>query len=442
MRSLVLLVALLLCAASAASSGEARPPCTARSACQLTGPLRYDPARNVIELLLAEDACVVQTTVKGFDGREHARRDSCAPYPNKDWSAVHLRTPWGEELPGFMVTPGRLGFPLDFTRSGLDALAPDVDAALGKEWCIVGGPRPRCWTPTPEERPALHATLAVQTDTQIDVADVTAPPGLTAETLLVVGELRNGGAARLRLTVKNGGQGAAYLVSVTTRSNVTALHGLRFSFGKLEPGQSKVREVAVALPTDNDEMQAVVVLAFDEAHQFVPEPVTRRFAVLPAVSTPRLRIACQLMGGTGDRPHVDAGQILHVQCTVRNEGARARDVRVWADLAGRPANSSPAPFDLDTSRFQALSFTLVVPREATLDSELALTVRVRHADSKAVESEVITLVIARPAICPDGKLTRAQFETKRAELKRTLAEGIITQEEYDRYEEQLVGCLP
>jgi hypothetical protein len=254
--------------------------------------------------------------------------------------------------------------------------------------------------------------------------------------------LRNGAGSELTLTVLNDGEGPAYRVFATTRSNVEALHGLQFSFGKLEPHQAKTRRVRVKVPRDNDETEALVVLVFDEAHQFTPEQSSRRFAVRPAIDAPQLSMTCKLTGDASARPRVDAGQAVRVSCDVRNDGPRARGVKVTATLSGEPNPVSAAPFDLEQGKQNTVSLALRVPKSAALDSELSLNVRANAGVGAGSETQVtLTLLVARPKICPDGKLTREQFARKRAELRKKLDAGLISREEFDRYETELVGCL-
>ena len=46
-----------------------------------------------------------------------------------------------------------------------------------------------------------------------------------------------------------------------------------------------------------------------------------------------------------------------------------------------------------------------------------------------------------PKVCPHGRLTREKYRAKRAELKAALDAGELTQEEFDSYDAELVGCL-
>jgi hypothetical protein len=76
-----------------------------------------------------------------------------------------------------------------------------------------------------------------------------------------------------------------------------------------------------------------------------------------------------------------------------------------------------------------------------MDSELVIDVVARDPGSGVSGSHELKVLVARPKICPSGKLTRPEFVKKREELRKTLEAGVISQEEYERYEAELVGCM-
>lgn len=73
--------------------------------------------------------------------------------------------------------------------------------------------------------------------------------------------------------------------------------------------------------------------------------------------------------------------------------------------------------------------------------EDAATVLVVVTDAKGVTAEVTQKLTLTRALCVGGKLTRAQYDEKRAKLKKTLAEKLITQEEFERLDAELLRCL-
>ena len=53
----------------------------------------------------------------------------------------------------------------------------------------------------------------------------------------------------------------------------------------------------------------------------------------------------------------------------------------------------------------------------------------------------VTVIVGKPRLCKPGQLTRAQYAAKLTELRAAAAAGDLTQDQLDRYETELVGCL-
>ena len=45
-----------------------------------------------------------------------------------------------------------------------------------------------------------------------------------------------------------------------------------------------------------------------------------------------------------------------------------------------------------------------------------------------------------PRLCPPEKLTRAQYEEKRKKLQKLVKDGLLKEEEFQRYDAILLGC--
>ena len=69
------------------------------------------------------------------------------------------------------------------------------------------------------------------------------------------------------------------------------------------------------------------------------------------------------------------------------------------------------------------------------------TVLLVVTDGAGTSVEMTKKLTMTRALCPGGKLTRAQYDEKRAKLKKTLAQGAITQEEFERLDGDLIRCL-
>jgi hypothetical protein len=252
--------------------------------------------------------------------------------------------------------------------------------------------------------------------------------------------MHNGAANELVLTLANQGEGAAYRLRVVTRSNIPALHGLRFSYGRLRPGESKTRRARIQVPRENSEAEAVVVLVFEEASGRGPEQTSVRAKVLPAVDRAVLALACRFEGVSGEPPRADAGATVHLGCDVRNDGSATHGVILRVVYPGQKRSIQLLPFDLDAKQTTHMRVAMSVPREAAIDSALAVQVSV--VDDQGVRADTtVSVAIASPKICPDGRITREQFLEKRAALRKKHDAGLVNDADYQHYEDELIGCM-
>jgi hypothetical protein len=447
-RRLLLALFLTLSACAMAPSAPAEESGSAEPDFVMTGGVvRLDRDKGLLVLRLPVSSCSRAHVFKRANGDIHTVDEPCPAFPRTGWQAARLVTPWGAKLTPSQGGAGGVAFRIDWAKTGIDALAPDAATHLQRPWRIESPDayEPAEWEPVQADLDAMVALIGRATDTQIEVADVSAPPQVEVVSLRTVDELRNGTSGQLVVEVHNKGVGAAYRLVATTRSNIPALSGLQISFGRLLPGETKTRRMPVALPRLNREDEALVVLLFREAHRFAPAQASARFPVRPAVDVAQLGIACKLLDlapGPGDpRPLVDAGQTTNLSCEVRNDGAPVAEVRVVATLEGRTTRVTSAPFDLPTGHAHQVLLAIDVPQDAAIDSELGLVVETVGGKDAAVARTRLSALIARPQICPEGKLTREDFARKRDELRRKLAAGLITKAEYQKYEAELVACL-
>jgi hypothetical protein len=162
--------------------------------------------------------------------------------------------------------------------------------------------------------------------------------------------------------------------------------------------------------------------------------------VLPAIDTAVLVLSCHFDGLQGDPPRVDAGATVHLGCEVRNDGSAAHGARMHVAYPGRKQPIDLPPFDLGGKQSTRVNIALSVPREAAIDSELDVEVSIVD-DLGVSASTTVKLAIASPTLCPDGRITREQFVDKRASLRKKRDAGLISDDDYKRYEEQLIGCI-
>lgn len=392
------------------------------------------------ELVLAMPPCTFVLSVKYIDRVEETRERCVDPLAD----AV-LTTPWGRTLRGVSDAPdidGRttLRFPADARVVQLDPLDRRT-WKLGEPWRIR---HPMwvedfIWTPTEADLEpfvvAIGAGLGV---------DATSAPALQPPELLVTnlnasnGEILAGGPSTIELAVQNRGHGPAYRVTATIRSSLDQLHGLQFSFGKIDAGATAIRRARVELAENTEETSAMLVVVFSEANGFAPANFSRRFPVRVVATAPRLAVACRTASGDVE---VDAGEIVRLRCEVRNEGGRlATAVTTTASVGGQRAASRAT--DIAPRAAETVEVPVRIPTGASIDQQLLIDVVAAEAAKGGQRATArVAVTIRRPRVCPSGKLTRAEYRTKRAELDRARAAGDLTAEEFDRYDAELVGCL-
>ncbi len=143
---------------------------------------------------------------------------------------------------------------------------------------------------------------------------------------------------------------------------------------------------------------------------------------------------------------IDGGQFLAgktqtLKLTIENRGAGAA-VDVKADTRSSIAELHGQHFVFgDIPGKEARTRTIEVATDAH-EPEATATIVLAFSEAKghAPSNYTVKFPVTRE-VCPEGKLTRKQYKTKRDALKKALASGGITQEEFERYDAELVGCL-
>ncbi len=351
--------------------------------------------------------------------------------------AVTALAPWGAELAAPVDEHGRARFEVDWTATGVDPLADDAPRAVSGAWLLRGdgGAQLAAWTPDAADVTEMLRLIGERTDTQVVVERGGAAPGLRATSFGAAdGDgVRSGEEATLSLTIENRGKGAAYRVVVTTHSGLPALRGVRFSFGLIEAGASKTKTARVRLPAQRRDSREAVVVRVEEATGRGPAEVSMPLVVRKA-RAPSLAVTCELAATV-----IDPGKAGTVRCDVRNDGeAVARDVAIAAALDGRAVGRS-AGVELAVGVTATMAVEVPVPATAQLDDALSIEVTATAANARGATWRA-TARAGKPPICA-SKLTQADYEARRARLKKALDAGALTQAEYDEAHGQLVRCL-
>ncbi len=403
-----------------------------------------DIREQTIQVIVDVDCEQVITRFDG--GRTVRKRTRCRRWSPEELGPFTLVAPWGASAKARMDAQSVVAFTLPWRQLGLDPLADDTQTLLAKPWKLIppGARSEMTWTPTREEATALVAALGYATETETIVRTDEPPPNLEVVEFEVEGPAIHAGTpARLSLRLMNKGGGGAFRVIATTRSSEPALHGLRFSFGWIGPGATKTRTVTADVPRKVDAKSAMIVVSFQEANQHQPGNYSKRFEITQNAAVANIAIGCSLEGAREreQRLWVDAGQSVVVACRMHNRGGlAAAGTTVTVSLDGAElARQTVGTLQPDGKTEARLGISIPTTVEPEQQLELVVT-----ATETASETTSRTRLIAfgrMPALCPDGKLTRAVYRRKRAKLEAALRKGDLTQEEFDRYDAELVGCL-
>jgi hypothetical protein len=351
---------------------------------------------------------------------------------------VVARTPWNQEIRGTWGDAKHITFRADWKTTGIDPLAEDASAIVARPWVISGTQ----WIPSSAEAATILRLIGDATDTQTELVEDGPAPNLEVTTFAIEGDaLRAGDPGTLLVGIANRGSGAAYRVVATTRSIIEGLHGQRLSFGSIKPGAEKVRRLQLTVPASEAARDTMLVLALSEGNGRVPANISRRIPIAPSSAAPVLAVQCTVGGRKVARPDLDAGQRLTLRCTVDNTGnAEARQVELEVSVSGgAPARSAPQA--IAVSGHLAFNVPIIVPRTLPIDAPVEIAITARDRQSSRTARTTIVGVVRKPKLCVPGELTRAQYQAKVADLRAALADKVLTQAEFDRYDAELVACL-
>jgi hypothetical protein len=355
-----------------------------------------------------------------------------------DAIAVIAVTPWGRRVRGAWTDAQQLVFRVDWTATGVDPLADNATELVARPWMISTA----LWTPTRAEASRILKLISNATRTEPDLIRGGMAPDLQVTAFdLAEGGFRAGGEAMLRLGIANRGAGTAYRVIATTRSSIATLHGQRMGFGMIKPGTTKYRTLLLTVPPWETAEDTMLVVAFTEGNDFTPGNASRRFMIKRSQTEPVLHLQCVILG-RGESPlELNAGELVVLRCTVNNTGTAAAEVAIEIAIAGVTSHNSVGQSIAVRGR-AVFDVPLVVPRDLLIDSYVELAVTARDAVFLRTARTSIVGVVRRPRLCTAGQLTREQYHAKLAELRAAVAAGDLTSVQLDRYDAELVACLP
>ncbi len=186
---------------------------------------------------------------------------------------------------------------------------------------------------------------------------------------------------RMKVTVKNVGDGPAGQVQAISRSTNAIFKNHEFVFGRIEPGQSRTWEVPIKV-RDAATRVDDVTFKFKEQKGRAPKQINMPLEV-KGVERPQFAYAYQLIddvnGGNRDGK-AQRGERVRLFVRVRNDGkgASLRTITTLKNLSGEGIFLRKGRFELgrlEPGESKAASFTLDVQRAFSMDTfKLKLTV--------------------------------------------------------------------
>ena len=359
--------------------------------------------------------------------------------------------PWeAEAITAEVDATGAARFAIDWEITDLDPESADIRTVLGREWQISSPSniRPFKWRPNDGDVDIMVRALGKE-EIAAPVAEKEATGPAEVE---VVSASAEGGALvagdenLLSLALRNKGPGTAHEVKVKTRSSNPQLHNLQFSFGRIRPGAEVSRSVDVTVEPLRKKSRALVLFFVDwrgakqtvEHRAHITIEPTREKPKLPELS-----VSCRLEGQVASQsPTVYPGQAASIWCIVENTGdATARAVTVSAKAAGKTFKKN-IKRRIRRGKRAGARVELRVPSDPKLiGTRLIIETSATAKNASKPATFELAVQITKPSRCPGGLLSRKEYQSKRAKLEKALQAGALSQDEFDEYDAELVGCL-
>lgn len=163
------------------------------------------------------------------------------------------------------------------------------------------------------------------------------PPFAKVFMKMPTAEIKPDTDCELLLTVENTGKGEFYQLVATSESLISALDGIKFEFGKLNPGETLTLSQKAHIPREHPTGPAVVNFKWSELNGYQPDPVQAKIMV-KGLPRPQFAISTQVLDdntgnsvGNGDG-RIQGGEAVDLLVTVKNIGdGAAKETTVKLD---------------------------------------------------------------------------------------------------------------
>jgi hypothetical protein len=242
------------------------------------------------------------------------------------------------------------------------------------------------------------------------------------------------------VTLQNHSPGPAYRVIARTRSSHPTLHDLRFVFGRINGGKQVSKTLSAVLPASwSEETPMIVVRASGANATEVHRGQRVALRAAPKLPAASISLQCKLADQASGNAVVEAGKDAALWCEVQNTGKIAIQ-QVKLTIKGPSRSTHAATRNaIAPTQHAGVEMRVPIPANAGIGSEV--TIRVSAAADKTRAETSIKAKVVLDRACPDGLLTRSQYDQKRAQLQNLLTQTVLAQEEFDRYDAEFLRCL-
>lgn len=333
-----------------------------------------------------------------------------------------LRTPWQIAYTG-TFHQGALAVMIDWRTVDIDSL-PTVK--LRTDWAVHADAGASSvegrWTLSDDELGALLAAIR-----QVTGNDYTeAPAGEPAAVAVAVSsESRNASTRRVFVSVTGKGPKPAYRVRANAKPVAGQLSGGNASFGRIDPGETKKREIDLAVVSNGQVAPLDVEVTSSNAPAVAAsEPVAQK-------SKPYKPVALHLSCAPPSR-EVIAGYPARIVCEVDNPGPTPTSSVTYKVAVGAAAPVlAPGPAELAPNASRSkFGIDVAVPRN-TAPAPLKVVVMVDAPDSLPARQEVLVSVVAPPKVCHPGEGQETLTAKKQAVENRWKTGGMSKQKRND-----------
>lgn len=341
--------------------------------------------------------------------------------------------------PGHTVT-GVLAVQIDWKASGVDPLGVLDAAKLGNGWLVFSkdGLVNVPLTLSNDEIRSMLTVISAASGGSAAGDDAGRADEHAALTAKLSNDSDPSGANRIILSITNEGPDPAYKVVAQLRSSATAIHGIQFDFGHINRGETKNRFSPISITSDTDDLNPMVFATVTSSN--APSATTSSRLRLTSVKRPRpvpLQLACSSLD-TDPVP----GQRLRVQCESTNPGdGPVRGVSFQVAVGKAAAAPAVGPAEFAAHAHVKFELNPTLPASVPAGTSVPITITMNEPDAVPVQQQISIKVIESHGVCKQGKLTRDGYRSKRKKLQDMLTAKTLTQDEFDKYDAEMVSCL-